>query len=121
MDMPHTEERKESGNRGVPESADVWDPEEYLYGEAPCFILYLSNKTREDRISNGKSMLQGDEKRYKLGSIYDVTTNDMFTTKVWLNSGKGPDFHAISAKNSRLFVFVARENETLEEQKWPAE
>jgi hypothetical protein len=40
----------------------------------------------------------------------------MFTTKVWLNSGKGPDFHAISAKNSRLFVFVVRENETLEEQ-----
>ena len=61
-------------------------------------------------------MLQGDEKRYKLGSIYDVTTGDMFTTKVWLNSGKGPDFHAISAKNSRLFVFVVRENETLEEQ-----
>ena len=116
MDMPRTEERKESGNRGVPETADVWDPEEYLYGKASYFILYLSNKTREDRISNGKSMLQGDEKRYKLGSIYDVTTGDMFTTKVWLNSGKGPDFHAISAKNSRLFVFVVRENETLEEQ-----
>jgi hypothetical protein len=119
MDMPREqEEREEAADRGLPESADVWDQTEYVCSDtdASYFILYVSNKTRRDRISNGKSRMRGEEKQYELGSIYDVTTGDDFETEVWLNSGEGPDFHRISSKNRHLFVFAVRENESSEEQ-----